>query len=300
MEGRSEASRERLAAHPTSVGAARRLVRAATGSAVPVELAETAELLVSELVTNAVVHAGTPVEIAVALLDDLTVMVTVSDGSPHAPVTRDYAETASTGRGLVLVQELADHWGVQVTSAGKSVWFCLSPTRRHGSAVPQSAPAAPGTIADDTVTVELRGVPLALHAAWQERAAALLRDYLLLSLEEDDGTDQVLTHAACSDAVSLLDEALPQPADALPGASDGPAVVATLCLTVPRKSVDHFRLLDVTLDRALTLARSDETLAPPTDPTMQRFRRWVCSEVLAQSLGRPTTPWEEAGNDVPA
>lgn len=61
MEGRSEASRERLAAHPTSVGAARRLVRAATGSAVPVELAETAELLVSELVTNAVVHAGTPV-----------------------------------------------------------------------------------------------------------------------------------------------------------------------------------------------------------------------------------------------
>jgi anti-sigma regulatory factor (Ser/Thr protein kinase) len=297
----SDASRERLAAHPTSVGAARRMVRAATARAVPLELTETAELLVSELVTNAVVHAGTPVEIAVAVLDDLTVMVTVSDGSAHAPVTRDYAATASTGRGLVLVQELADRWGVQVTPAGKSVWFCLSPTPRHGVSAPESASSVPeGGAAADTVMVELRGVPLELHAAWQEHAAALLRDYLLLSLEEEE-TDQVMTHAACSDAVSLLDEAIPHPAEDPPGdPGDAAAGPAPVWLTVPKESVDHFRVLDTTLDRAVALAYSDETLTPPTDPAMQRFRRWVCSEVLAQSLGRPATPWDEAGGDVPA
>jgi anti-sigma regulatory factor (Ser/Thr protein kinase) len=296
----SDASRERLAAHPTSVGAARRLVRAATARAVPPELVETAELLVSELVTNAVVHAGTPVEIGVAVLEDLTVMVTVSDGSPHVPVTRDYAETASTGRGLVLVQELADHWGVDLTPAGKSVWFCLSPTPRHGTAAPESAPAVHGAAEADAVTVELRSLPLALHAAWQEHASALLREYLLLSLEEDE-TDQVTTHAACRDAVALLDEAIPHPTEDPPcDPGDAAADLATVRLTVPRGSVGHFQVLDTTLDRAVALASSDETLAPPTNPTMQRFRRWICAEVMAQSLGRPATPWDAAADDVSA
>lgn len=298
MEGKSEGSRQRLAAHPASVGAARRLVRASTVGAVPPELVETAELLVSELVTNAVVHAGTPVEIGVAVLEDRTLMVAVTDGSPHAPVTRDYAETASTGRGLVLLQELADHWGVRVTPSGKSVWFCLSPAPRRPTAAPESPPAVHGAAAADDVTVELRGVPLALHADWQERAAALLREYLLLSLDDDGATEQVLTHAACSDAVALLDEAVPHVAQD-PAGHPGPDV-AVLRLTVPRESVDHFRVLDETLDRAVALASSDSTLAPPTDPTMQRFRRWICGEVLSQSRGGPATPWDAAGDDVPA
>ena len=293
MEGMSEARRQRLDADPTSVGAARRLVRAATASAVPLELVETAELLVSELVTNAVVHAGTPVEIGVAVLEDLTVAVTVSDGSPHAPVTRDYADTAGTGRGLLLVQELADRWGVQVTPAGKSVWFCLSPTSRPGTAPRENTPGTQRVAAADAVTVELLGVPLALHAAWQEHASALLREFLLVSFEEE-GTEQVLTHAACSDAMALLDEAIPRPT------ADSPGDPGSVHLVVPRESVDHFRVLDQTLDRAVALARSDETLVPPTEPAMQRFRLWVCREVLAQSLSRPASPWDGSGDDVPA
>lgn len=90
------------------------------------DLIEVAVLLTSELVTNAVVHAGGPVKVG---LDrpGARVRVSVSDGSSVAPRLRDAAFDSESGRGIFLVDQLAHSWGVDAHAAGKTVWFELSP-----------------------------------------------------------------------------------------------------------------------------------------------------------------------------
>jgi anti-sigma regulatory factor (Ser/Thr protein kinase) len=83
-----------------------------------------AELLVSELVTNAVLHAHSA---AVVSLDRAgsQVRVSVSDDSSALPKLRDYGPAAVTGRGIMLVDRVASRWGVDLDGSGKSVWFEL-------------------------------------------------------------------------------------------------------------------------------------------------------------------------------
>lgn len=80
------------------------------------------ELLVSELVTNAVLHARSASRVTVVHTDS-TLRITVSDTSPTRPRMRDYGPGAVTGRGLLLVDRIARRWGVEPSSTGKSVWF---------------------------------------------------------------------------------------------------------------------------------------------------------------------------------
>jgi anti-sigma regulatory factor (Ser/Thr protein kinase) len=84
------------------------------------------ELLLCELVTNAVVHAG-GVTIVRLGLDDHTLRVTVCDHIEAPPVTRNAAPDADHGRGLALVEALAARWGVdRAQPPGKCVWLELS------------------------------------------------------------------------------------------------------------------------------------------------------------------------------
>jgi len=78
--------------------------------------------LVSELATNAVIHARTPYTIVVSRYGD-TVRVGVRDLSAVIPRRRAYGVDATTGRGLRLVATIASDWGVEAESGGKVVWF---------------------------------------------------------------------------------------------------------------------------------------------------------------------------------
>jgi anti-sigma regulatory factor (Ser/Thr protein kinase) len=116
-----------LPADPSAVPLARHFVtRRITEWGVDPEVAGTAELCVSELVTNAVIHAGTPSHVTVRL-DDQRLLVAVRDhGRPEAvaPVEAE-VEELSTGRGLTIVEVLAASWGSERGLDGATVWFEL-------------------------------------------------------------------------------------------------------------------------------------------------------------------------------
>ncbi len=77
----------------------------------------------SELVTNAVLHAGSDVEVMVRLTDTAA-RIEVTDASANDVAPRDAASDEDSGRGLALVGNLARRWGVRpAPGGGKTVWF---------------------------------------------------------------------------------------------------------------------------------------------------------------------------------
>ncbi|MGW2207967.1 ATP-binding protein [Streptomyces sp. NPDC001781] len=147
---------------PEEVGRARKWVRsrlAGLGIAADEPLAETLILLVSELVTNAVVHTGRPALLRLSLPGgplpgtpaeaepeaSVTVRLEVADASSRAPVPRCAGREATGGRGLALVDCLADRWGWSPEGAGKNIWCELdrcSKPREEAAAAYGVQPAA--------------------------------------------------------------------------------------------------------------------------------------------------------------
>jgi DNA-binding NarL/FixJ family response regulator len=104
-----------------SAGTARRFVREAMDAAAEEVMADV-ELLVSELVINAVVHASSAPRVDVVLGRD-SYRVEVYDDDPTMPELRDPAIHDRGGRGILLLDRLASRWGADPHGAGKVVWF---------------------------------------------------------------------------------------------------------------------------------------------------------------------------------
>jgi len=116
-------NRLQLPPEPTSAGMARRFV--ASSLVAGDEVAELAVLLVSELASNAVLHARTPFELVVED-DGRRLRVEVHDDSSALPTLKDYVAESITGRGLHIVAASADNWGFEARERGKCVWFELA------------------------------------------------------------------------------------------------------------------------------------------------------------------------------
>lgn len=143
-----------LPRHPRSVGRFRLLLRRQTRAWwIPDEVAETAALLLSELTTNACrhAHASPGREIGARCLvrdgDDAfrTLRVEVSDACDDLPKPRSASTCDESGRGLTLVEALADAWDVSPRpyGIGKTVWFELRlpvPERLPGDADAEASP----------------------------------------------------------------------------------------------------------------------------------------------------------------
>ncbi|MFE2034504.1 SpoIIE family protein phosphatase [Streptomyces scopuliridis] len=111
-------------------GRARRLARRALARWDLEELSDSVELLISEVVTNAVRYAERPVTLRLLRTDVLR--CEVGDDSPQLPRQRRARDTDEGGRGLFLVNRLARRWGATRLSTGKVVWFEI-PTRVQGT-----------------------------------------------------------------------------------------------------------------------------------------------------------------------
>ncbi|MDT7784934.1 MAG: hypothetical protein QOF58_3353 [Pseudonocardiales bacterium] len=114
-----------LAPNPASVGVARRFTVDTLRRWGRDDLTTSGALLVTELVTNAILHARTMIQVILERREDV-VRVEVRDGSPVRPALRNHGLDATTGRGLALVSKLAESWGVDVTGTGKVVWAQLT------------------------------------------------------------------------------------------------------------------------------------------------------------------------------
>ena len=88
----------------------------------PQDTVDVARLLVSELVTNAVLHARTELELRVDITDT-AVSIQVADANPVLPVVRNHGTDAGTGRGLRVLDRMASRWGTFSVDGGKIVWF---------------------------------------------------------------------------------------------------------------------------------------------------------------------------------
>ena len=115
-----DGSPQELPPESQSVGAARRLVRDHLAQHLSDERLDAALLVVSELASNAVSHAQTPFTVDVSLHD--RVRIEVSDRDATLPEAGSASPLDDHGRGLALVDALADRWGVEQRRGGKTVW----------------------------------------------------------------------------------------------------------------------------------------------------------------------------------
>ena len=110
---------------PTAIGAARRFVAATVHRWGFDDVLDDAAVVVSELATNAVLHARSPFHVSVTVVGD-GLRVAVHDRSPAPPTPRDHSLASATGRGLRMVDALASRWGTVPLPDRKAVWAELA------------------------------------------------------------------------------------------------------------------------------------------------------------------------------
>ncbi len=309
----------RLPGELASAAAARRLLRDALHDAGREQWLEAAELACTEIVSNAILHAHTPIELRIIVKGEL-LRVEVRDFSPALPVQRGYSEQATTGRGMALVAALAHEHGISdVDGTGKTVWFTLSghPEEQTeddllaawGDAdwdFEELLDAAPA--AEDSVSVWLRGLPPTLWLAARQHHDALVRDlqlYLAEHLLEDvdvpetDRARAIISTAvvaaveraqAAGTARSPLRDGHPSPLQAVPEPLD-------LELQIPRELGPAFSAMQDTLDVAERLAQAGLLLVRPGLPEIIEVRDWACEQVTAQLTGIAPSAWPGADQE---
>lgn len=277
---------------PESVADARRFVRAAVEDAGP-EAVDTAELLVSELVTNAVLHARTEVEVA-AWVSGGRVCARVGDHRPgHGPVPRRHDPCTVTGHGLHLVACLASRYGVDTDDERKTTWFELwldgrqAPPSSWRSTAPPPGPRG---------TVTLVDLPGTLYLASQQQRHALLRELAFAASAGDPLGVRPEDLAAAHDANNVISACATAALEAQPTA----AHIHSLRLSVPADAVPAVLTLRRVLDRAEQAAREERLLTWPALPQNLAFRQWLLDQIVGQLAGGPATAWTEVPREASA
>ena len=269
------------------------------------ELVDATELGVSELVTNAILHADPPLEIRVRGTR-LHPRVEVRDGTAERPVmptpgraradavNLDEARLLVTfGRGLDIVSRCADAWGAELEDTGKVMWFCPSDEVRDTGIVglvTGQVEVAPRRTPADAHPYQLLGVPLASLDDFQRHYQELRREVRLLALAHEDDYPLAKT---LSDLFGSMQRELREGLDIQPLR---PNVGGTVDLTI-RLSADSAetmgRFVEL-LDFADEFCSRERMLSLARTPAQQAFQTWFLTEFVRQQAGRAPQPWTSA------
>ncbi|HEY0134205.1 MAG TPA: ATP-binding protein [Nannocystis sp.] len=309
----------RFPPEPVSARAARRFLRDFLKRCGRIDLADDAELALSEVVTNAVLHAHTPIDVALSLDRDGALRAEVFDRNPSLPAQRHYAEQATTGRGMQLIAALTAECGVEAGDPdGKVVWFIVrgDSSRSPGLGTDDVSPGwdAPAVVdapATTGASVMLLGLPPTLWLAAREHHDALLRELGLFAQEHHGNAPSPerfvqadLARGAVSTRVVAELERLAasvQAHRALPSGHPSPLPDTPseldLEVRVPEDAAAAFGALQDVLDAAERLAVAGQLLARPGLPEVVAVRDWVCEQVIAQAAGVSPSRWAGTGQE---
>ncbi len=277
----------------------------------PADVTGCATLLTSELVTNAVLHAATPLCVTLHILPD-RIRVDVADGNPAFPSIKEYGKDAATGRGLTLFNTLASNWGVQAVDGGKIVWFELpvdfpvSPVSVSDGSfrfdltgiARASLHGDPGESAD--LSVRLLGIPAMLLQKSSEEYEALFRELRLMKERADSSADAPHLPERLAVLVSQIGTRFnglgPGMDEMWQMAVDNRVEYEYFdwTLDLPQSAVTACEFYDAMLDEADEFGLAQRLLTLPASRTSEAVRRWLLSELTGQLHGKAPVAWADS------
>ena len=289
-----------LARGPRGVQDARRWVVQTCVDIGRTDLVECAELGVSELVTNAVMHGADPIQVRVRGTREHP-RVEVRDASVERPILPgplgldpDDDLLLTFGRGLSIVARSSDAWGAEIESDGKVVWFAPAAELAEGDGVEGivNGPDADeiSVEIDDPVEVRILGVPLRLYVGFQQHFRELRREVRLLAIAHE--TDYPLAKSL-SDLFGTLERQLRDGIGLtdLEGALAQQAEIADLFVRMPREAATTLRSFVDLLDVADEFCRQERLLSLARTEEQREFQRWFLGEYIRQAAGALPEPW---------
>ncbi|WP_338089659.1 ATP-binding protein [Nocardioides lijunqiniae] len=265
------------------------------------DLVECAELGVSELVTNALLHGAPPIQVRVRGTWEHP-RVEVRDGSTTPPLLPSTVEPTDEddllltfGRGLSIVARSSEAWGAEIEEDGKIVWFNPAPvfSEEDGAegvitgivSEPRSMSDSPGMI-----EFEIRDVPLRSYVAFHRHYRELRREVRLLALAHE--ADYPLAKSL-SDLFGALEQPLHDGMglDQVEAALEAGSTTTDVHVVMDAASADVIGRFIELLDLADAFCREERLLSLARTVEQQRFQEWFLGEFVRQANGEEPLPW---------
>jgi anti-sigma regulatory factor (Ser/Thr protein kinase) len=292
-----------LEPNPESVKEARAWVREVLERLDREDIVETAELGVSELVTNAILHGTPPITVRVRGTRDHP-RVEVRDASNRPPeVNIGMADEdhllATFGRGLGLVALNSSAWGAELVPEGKVVWFEPAREPRLDGDLSGDVFDLDQTVQERLATMRQVGEPLRIRilrlpvAPWgrfRQRFFELGRELRMLSLAH--GHDYPIASELTEVFLQVEQERrLMSGREGLEAALAKGLDRVDLDLLVPATMPATMARMLVALERADEFCREQRLLVLTASPQQKELVRWWCEEFARQAEGKEPTPW---------
>jgi hypothetical protein len=287
-----------LASSPRAAADARRWVSDICERLERVDLVECAELGVSELVANALLHATAPYKVRVRGTATHP-RIEVVDGSTRPPVPpvplegEDVDLLLTFGRGLSMVAQCAVAWGATIESDGKIVWFEPAPemtdSRSAEWVIDRHDRERAEPTSEAAVEVRLLGLDVPLHSALSRQYNELRRELRLLSLSHQSD------YPLAGDLTSMFANFERQFPDSFreqirrAEARALPRVDVTFPMV--RESGPIFVTMTEMFDVADAFCRAERLLAMERTAPQRTFHNWLLGELVHQLDGATAQPW---------
>lgn len=291
-----------LPAKAPSVRLARSWVRDSLAAIGRHELVDSAELGVSELVTNALLHGEPPLEVRLRGTSDHP-RIEVTDHSPVPPrplSVQGDSDIRTFGRGLSLVAMISARWGADLDHdrAGKSVWF--EPVEEVNAEAdldgevfdPSTAPDPPPS-PEQTVRIELLNFPARMFRQLRIHQFELQRELRLLAMADPERypvAARITAMAGPVDAdrratpgVRSLDEAIARGAEHV-----------DLVYDVPVGAPSRMQRLHDLVEEAYAVFGAERLLTVVPPPELLALQRWYFGQFDSQARGMPPVPWDDS------